>query len=246
MYGEWFNPDEQDRPRRPIQHSYYGSWSSQPSSRPQNEDSSSSQTSRRPSDLHSVLTRHARIEASRVENPDLPDMSDGEGFNNPQRFSQAIQLLRHDTVGIPRSQDIINRFRRDRERNALESRNTSTSSTSSSSPWGIVEGNTSTQGRQEPPPEEVHLARRHGHQLSSDLSRYAAASAGHERTATNTSSREADRARLAASRARRLRRPHEALFLSNPPLQDYLRLGLGRRGARAFGDYMVCHISSRP
>ena len=62
---------------------------------------------RETSDIHRYLTQQARMEASRLEDPDTPVSSRG--------LSNAIDALRHDDLNTVRTQQLIERFHRERE-----------------------------------------------------------------------------------------------------------------------------------
>ena len=62
---------------------------------------------RETSDIHRYLTQQTRMEASRLEDPDTPVSSRG--------LSNAIDALRHDDLNTARTQQLIERFHRDRE-----------------------------------------------------------------------------------------------------------------------------------
>jgi hypothetical protein len=59
------------------------------------------------SDIHRYLTQQARMEASKLEDPDAPVSS--------HRLSNAIDALRHDDLNAARTQQLIERFHRERE-----------------------------------------------------------------------------------------------------------------------------------
>jgi hypothetical protein len=66
-------------------------------------------------DLHRYLSRQARMEASRIDDsdgshpaPPVPSPGDVQGFNN------AIEVLRHDGLSHARSQQLIERYHRER------------------------------------------------------------------------------------------------------------------------------------
>jgi hypothetical protein len=60
---------------------------------------------RETSDIHRYLTQQARVEASRLEDPETPVSSRG--------LSNAIDVLRHDDLNTARTQQLIERFHRD-------------------------------------------------------------------------------------------------------------------------------------
>ena len=62
---------------------------------------------RETSDIHRYLTHQARMEASRLEDPETPVTSRG--------LSNAIDALRHDDLNTARTQQLIERFHRERE-----------------------------------------------------------------------------------------------------------------------------------
>ena len=62
---------------------------------------------RETSDIHRYLTQQARMEASRLEDPETPVSSRG--------LSNAIDALRHDDLNTARTQQLIERFHRGRE-----------------------------------------------------------------------------------------------------------------------------------
>ena len=62
---------------------------------------------RETSDIHRYLTQQARMEASRLEDPETPVSSRG--------LSNAIDALRHDDLNTARTQQLIERFHRERE-----------------------------------------------------------------------------------------------------------------------------------
>ena len=68
---------------------------------------SESNRRRETSDIHRYLTQQARMEASRLEDPETPVSSRG--------LSNAIDVLRHDDINTARTQQLIERFHRGRE-----------------------------------------------------------------------------------------------------------------------------------
>ena len=64
---------------------------------------------RETSDIHRYLTHQARMEASRLEDPETPVSSRG--------LSNTIDALRHDDLNTARTQQLIERFHREREGN---------------------------------------------------------------------------------------------------------------------------------
>jgi hypothetical protein len=62
---------------------------------------------RETSDIHRYLTQQARMEASRLEDPETPVSSRG--------LSNTIDALRHDDLNTARTQQLIERFHRERE-----------------------------------------------------------------------------------------------------------------------------------
>jgi len=80
-------------------------------------NSASSESSRRRehSDIHRYLREHTRIEGSRLDDPDAPVSSSARrGGGDIQGLSHAIDVLRHDGLSPARSQQLIERYRRER------------------------------------------------------------------------------------------------------------------------------------
>ncbi|KAF8056938.1 hypothetical protein FPV67DRAFT_1728782 [Lyophyllum atratum] len=95
---DWIYNDDSGRRPRPV-------------ARPSNSTSTTaSETSTRPSDLHNFLSRRPRMEASRSDNPDDSRQSALRG--DEAGFTDALEVLRHDGLSIPRSQELINRYHR--------------------------------------------------------------------------------------------------------------------------------------
>jgi hypothetical protein len=69
---------------------------------------------RETSDIHRYLTQQARMEASRLEDPEAPVSSHG--------LRHAIDVLRHDDVNTARTQQLIERFHRERDRDNTRTR----------------------------------------------------------------------------------------------------------------------------
>ena len=76
---------------------------------------------RETSDIHRYLTQQARMEASRLEDPEAPVSSHG--------LRHAIDVLRHDDVNTARTQQLIERFHRERDRDSTRTRAEPESST---------------------------------------------------------------------------------------------------------------------
>jgi len=68
---------------------------------------SDSNRRRETSDIHRFLTQQARMEASRLEDPEAPVSSQG--------LRHAIDLLRHDDLSTTRTQQLIERFHREQD-----------------------------------------------------------------------------------------------------------------------------------
>ncbi|KAF5391236.1 hypothetical protein D9757_003038 [Collybiopsis confluens] len=82
-------------------------------------------------DIHEAITRRARIEGSLIEGTTRTFSSSRESLGDDS-FSHAIEVLRQDGLSESRSQQLIGRYRQ--QRDAL-------SSTSSASAWGDIESN---------------------------------------------------------------------------------------------------------
>ena len=65
-------------------------------------------------DMHRYLTQQARIDASRLDDSETPPSAPRSG-GDIQGLSYAIDVLRHDGLSTVRSQQLIERFRRERE-----------------------------------------------------------------------------------------------------------------------------------
>ncbi|KAF5367479.1 hypothetical protein D9758_003709 [Tetrapyrgos nigripes] len=97
------------------------------------------QNRQRPDDLHRVIRNHARMDASLLHGPDLPS-SRSQSSSAPgesEGFNHAIEVLRHDGLSEARSQQLIDRYRRERSANAP-------SPSSTSSLWGALEESSNT------------------------------------------------------------------------------------------------------
>lgn len=205
---------------------------------------------RGPIDMHSYLSRQARIEASRIEAPEQSQQPTSQG--EVEGFSHAIEVLRHDGLSNMRSQQLITRFQR--ERSELERRRAAAAPTA----WGSIDHGS---GHSDPYSRFRHAQRRpsgteshepwtiwSSNRVVPDLQTTAP---GHSRNQTSPShspTRETDTTndRLAA-RARRVARfrlhhPDSIgpFYAGSGPVHDYLGASLrfGRRG-RTFGDYVV-------
>ncbi|GLB41224.1 hypothetical protein LshimejAT787_0904390 [Lyophyllum shimeji] len=202
----WLFDDDTEHRHRPI---------SRPATR--NPEASS-----RPADLHNFLSRHPRMEASRLDNSENPRQQPSRG--DEDGFSHALEVLRHDGLSIPRSQELITRYHRERQRTF----------TTPASPWGIIDegsgpsrraSNESTTANEPPAPRQWR--RRHIDPFSFE-----------------TGDEDADEAARLADRARflRARRFRSREFELSPVFPDgvrgFMRLGVGRRGGRPLGDYV--------
>ena len=84
---------------------------------------SDSNRRRETSDIHRFLTQQARMEASRLEDPEAPVSSQG--------LRHAIDLLRHDDLSATRTQQLIERFHREQDNTRTRVDLVSTTSTPS-------------------------------------------------------------------------------------------------------------------
>ena len=183
-------------------------------------------------DVHTVLSRHQRMEATRIA--DSADAPTSSSQNSPVRdgdvegFSHAIDVLRHDGLSSPRSRQLIYRYREEREQAQSNAETVNPSSvSSSSSPWGVFDTWARSEDRVQPPPR-VRGARVPSAVGESESTRY-------------RDSWEADRETMRQRRGRFPGHhgglPVTSVFPSGGPLREYLGR-LGRRG-RALGDYVV-------
>ncbi|KAG5649978.1 hypothetical protein H0H81_001237 [Sphagnurus paluster] len=233
----WF-ADIDSPPERPA-HSHRNTWATTttvPARPPINENDTN--TTMHP-ELHDFLSRRPRIEASRLEAPDRPRQS-GATRGDEEGFTQALETLRHDGLSISRSQDLINRFHRER-------RQDSRSSTAAASPWGIIEqGTTARRATETAPPPSTSLPRGVRRRRTVDVDDFLGImepgildsedDSDSEGAAALIRGRENDRLRLLRS-ARRRPTPHmPPVFPSG--VHEFMRVGGVRRG-RALGDYMV-------
>lgn len=173
-----------------------------------------------------------RFEESRLETPESSQEASGRP---PGGATNTIQPLRHDSSNLSRSQEIINRFRRDRERAGSQTRNPSPA-TSSYLPWGDIERpeRAASALRREAFFEELSSTR-HDQELLA--SQYAGSGHGQQTPLPASAAQEPGLPRLLAShnRIRRPRRIQENLFMSG---RSELIRALGRR--IGVGDYVVC------
>jgi len=103
----------------------------------QDTDSSRNLNRQRLDDLHRVMTSHARIGASLLHGPDMSSRQSHTAPGESEGFNQAIEVLRHDRLSEARSQQLIDRYHRERSVNAP-------SPSSSSSLWGTLEDDSSS------------------------------------------------------------------------------------------------------
>jgi hypothetical protein len=205
-----------------------------------NHDSNSDNPRRQaPVDLHSSLTRRARIEASRIENPEAPQFSQTQPpRGDVEGFSHAIQVLQHDGLSSTRSRQLIARFNNERIRRPSDSRNV-TSSEPLSSPWGIVE-QAGTSASDPRVPGGASNSEPDG--WGNNIVAARATEMLFERLRTNPASAlsDSDRERMVQGQRRiRFARQREigSMFAPSAAMDPAGRFG--RRG-RAMGDYMVC------
>ena len=181
----------------------------------------------------SYLSGMTRFEESRLE---TPESDRGASGRPPAAASDAIPPLRHDSSNLSRSQEIVNRFRRDRERAGPQTRNPPPPS-SSYQPWGHIERPEraiASALRREAFIEELSSTR---HDLELLASRYAGP--GQQTALPESSVQDSDRPRL-MNRIRRPRRIQENLFMGG---RSELLRALGRR-VGVLGDYVVCIVDS--
>lgn len=204
-------------PRRPSP----GSRPARSAGRPSDADAR-----RTPTDIHSYLTRQARMEASRLDRlGEVSSPSDAEGF------SHALDVLRHDGLSIARSQQMINRYQR--ERMEADSRRVA------SQAWGSIDQGTT--GSRVGPRNRVPSRDMWSEMIPT--TRTSSGTTGNARSSTSDSpTRDVDSAyeRMAArtrARAGRFRYHHPdtptSLFGHS---HDFLG---SRRRMRNSGDYMV-------
>ena len=184
----------------------------------------------------SYLSGMTRFEESRLETPE----SDREASGRPTGgASHTIQPLRPDSSNLSRSQEIINRFRRERERERAGSQTRNPQPPNSSYlPWGQIERPElaiASVLRREALFEELSSTR---HDLELLASRYAEPGLGQQTPLPGSTVQESDRPRLLGSRIRRPRRIQENLFMGG---RSELMRALGRR-VGALGDYVVCVV----
>ncbi|RDB29834.1 hypothetical protein Hypma_013932 [Hypsizygus marmoreus] len=246
FFGRWM---ERERSRhRSSSQGPQSTWSLRPSTRSTDEsNTTATETSRRPSDIHSFLARRPRFEGSRLDNPNSTQAPQPRG--DEDGLSRAIAVLRHDGLSSSRSSELMNALRVERERDTQAATEATTRdvpsapSSAQSAQWGDIAQNTRHGLSWEVDPLRSRWTRPTPAPAPADpfAPRYVRASAT---TASdmNPSGSAMDRSRIAASmRARRARRrpldePGSMLFPGL--LHEHFRLaGFGRRG-RPLGDYM--------
>ncbi|KAF5381678.1 hypothetical protein D9615_005573 [Tricholomella constricta] len=227
-------PPDDTFTRRPPQ-THRPSWSMSGFFRPTRpaNSTSTSVAQSRPSDLHNFLSRRPRMEASRLDESENPRPSTTRG--DEEGFNHALEVLRHDGLSVPRSQELINRYHRERQREPRPF-------VTPASPWGIIEQGgvhprrTSTEATNtNDTPSVRSLRRRMRRQPADPFSTESDVADDIRADATSVFPQDAEHARFL--RARRFRRPELDLGPVFPSdVHEFIRVG-ARRG-RALGDYM--------
>ena len=175
---------------------------------------------RETSDIHRYLTQQARMEASRLEDPESPVSSRG--------LSNAIDALRHDDLNVARTQQLIERFHREREGLRTRVVGTETESTP-----GIPASSRRPDGRRF---LRDSIMRREVVPTDEDRRAVYSAAAGAVAAQHFMQEEQRDPEDLGLSQSMRGRRGR----FPRVPGDVMYSLGRHARRAGAFGDYMVC------
>ena len=183
------------------------------------------------SDIYRYLTQQTRMEASRLDDPEAPVSStiSHRGVGDIQGINHVIDVLHHEGSNAVRSQQLIERFRRERESTRTRPTGTEPESTT---PAGAPAGPRRPDGRRFLP---ASIMRREPGRTGDEERRSAFSSAVAQHNINQEEQRESEEMTgiphsMRGRRARFPRLPPEVMYSLGRP---------ARRGGGTFGDYIV-------